>query len=248
MAWNATCGLSQLAILPGDPVAIQIFKYHDSPFLAPTNGLTSTEDIATPICLPLIAEYNGYGSVEKLEKTRYLGYLWIHLQRKFATRELFFAVEPLVDSPVKSLLELIASIETRRVHYSRGEQPPQLLGFMLMHYAIYKFLVEHHEASGSARYTREEIITYLCSRNSSRAPDIDTYIMSHFRYMHDIRVYETIDFETGLAMADAIYLGEAMEVLRRGWMPQFGTGSHKDNYAFQAALAHKVIDFCQENS
>lgn len=64
--WNGTCGVTQLSINHGDPVAYFLLanvddrETHD-------DGHCHAEDIWCPIGLPVYAEYNDYGSIEEIK-------------------------------------------------------------------------------------------------------------------------------------------------------------------------------------
>lgn len=89
-SWNATCNISQLPILPGDPVRV-LFLSRCPYSMDPPNDLALGEgnnsrencyptDFWFPRTIPLKAEYADYGDVDKLENGLPLQLFWDQLK------------------------------------------------------------------------------------------------------------------------------------------------------------------------
>ena len=65
--WNGTCGISQLAILSGEPCRVVFLRAQNDPDEGRGAGFCHPTDVWTPVSLPILGKYNDYGAVDKYD-------------------------------------------------------------------------------------------------------------------------------------------------------------------------------------
>lgn len=65
--WNQTCGLSRLAIRPGDKVVLLILN-QSTELNCYGSGFCYSNDLHKPITIPIKAMYSNYGEIKDVEE------------------------------------------------------------------------------------------------------------------------------------------------------------------------------------
>lgn len=99
--WNGTCFLSNLSIMAGDRIKLQLLapfmpsedevdlnKYTANDDPRGINGITYVSDVLTPIAPVISGEYNDYGSIKKVDSDASLTFLKAYVNELIRTKSI----------------------------------------------------------------------------------------------------------------------------------------------------------------
>jgi len=138
--WDETCGVTQVPIVSGDPVALIFLTncnaYHDKEYPDNHSGHCYSTDIWSPRALPVLAKYNDYGGIEEFAENWNTEWIIKGFQRDLIEK-------PLGENEYHDHAVLRAEVNIERlvdlVHDNRVEilnaytQKPVVIGFMMVH-------------------------------------------------------------------------------------------------------------------
>lgn len=226
-SWNGTCGLSQLPIVNGDKVALFILRQNEY-CRDLGGGFSYSDELWRPICPPVFGNYSDYGLIDKIKDSN--------------NTILSYMKSEHVDINNKELV--LNDLDKFLKHIERNEVPK--FGFMMVHMGLYEEVTENIKKdtrfySNGHRlgcYVEGDIIKLLDYMKSNNIDTFDNSFTTHeilsnkfkqitdryLRYFRNYRLYE--DNPRLLSeMLDFLMFKEAMEVSRKTWMPQAGSGS-----------------------
>lgn len=162
--YNGTCGITNLSIRHGEPVVyfllanVDNHENHD-------DGFCHAGDIWGPIALPVYANYNDYGSIEKFETNEPLAHLIQLLHdygvkvepkneyragfdpQEFDTLALedgFGLVEDALHEGVLRIRDICGFESTRRAAKETGLKPSFRVGLVMIHREVYEELCKSY--------------------------------------------------------------------------------------------------------
>ena len=163
--WNETCGVTQMPIMSGDPVALLLLDrmadiYPDTHKDA---GHCYPADIWAPIGTPIYGAYNDYGSLEDIQEDWNTKFLIERLKTGIAEKPagnstVHDLAVVAADLTVDHLLELIhesrVTIRENGIRFlpsggAQGTNVEQRIGFMMVHRPIWDLLTSKIDNWGS---------------------------------------------------------------------------------------------------
>lgn len=226
--WNGTCLISNLPIKAGEKVVAFIIEYASYDQLY--SGTCYPWDYARPISLPIYAEYDDYGGIEKFDEDS----LAIkHLLHLFNTGD---------------IVKLIDNIERdRQTVISTKVQKEVGVGLVMIHQDIFDKLVSTHGSAYDSltpgvnkKEIIQDIVNYTDTDYNANFHTnfvFDTYVgiteRQHYINMLDFtlqqksteRVHEFVD-----SFCKIMAIERDMSALRKIWLGPSGKGSQSDEY------------------
>lgn len=241
-SWYGTCGLSQFPIMYKEPVAIFMLVKNGYNEIK-HNGLVNSDDMYMPKSPALLGKYYDSGKVKDVQADQRI------------LRNMFTASEVYNEDEKKRSPDYIIN------NFSEKEG----LYVMMIHEQIYKDVIE--KVGGQSTFysdnltlkeflIREGVEYLMTHRNSSEADLILNRKLdcnyfnrrgkSHLRYYWSSYLYgENIgEDKLFLDIIELLVFMEAMNSLRKPWMPQVGLGSQDIDYS----MGDIINDFKREKS
>lgn len=227
--WSETCLVSNLPINAGDPVvAFLIAHDHYRGDGKDFSGTCYATDKAIPINLPIKADYNDYGSIEKFDEN---SLAVSHVKTMFKKRDFGTILERIRDDAlyVKS--------------YRYGQRDVGV-GLVMIHEDIYNAVVQKISKDDKELQKKdiENRIKWLLNLKEGPIRQTEHYIMpGHLSYDTRggvdelVEIIYTSDKDKNKIMEDAvdslserIIFNNSLQLLRKTWVPSCGKGSQQN--------------------
>lgn len=246
--WNATCMVTNLPILVGDPVVCQVIAA--APFADPLKSAGDTcyaHDRFQPVGWPLRAKYNDYGYIQDIEEGIYaddtLAYIRRHLIERpqgeneyhdHAVRKVALSWEALDDW-----------FHGKRVLFTNPgagaypEYPKQRsVGMVMIHQSVYEAMALY-QGNWGWRDIQPEIQRLLAGpKGDGLIGELDRISAKGKlgQFIQGREMNSPVDLqgadanETARRLAEMVYFESSMGTARRQWMPMSGAGSQSEEW------------------
>lgn len=247
--WNGTCGLTQLPINCGNKVIVFPLKQTSYEDLSSVGGaLYYSNDIFTPISIPVIGEYNDYGALENIEDGEKVYEYFVSLiDDGKLTMDLKETARP------SNIEELITAIKRGAI---KG------ISFMMVHYEAYIRVMEeaydrvyYGENFGfktkwmelgrkyieDVRQADNDLLIRIELMGNRFASAVRGIRRPEMRWFLD-KLVEAHDEKLLESLVDLIAFEMVMGFSRKLWIPQAGGGSQCEERTYHKVLAEFVIE------
>lgn len=225
--WNQTCGISRLAIQPGDRIALLILRQTgEIESFVGGSGFYNSKDMCEPISFILRGVYTNYG-LAKLDNNE-------------------FARNFLLNYTVSQSGMLIDTLDELLVIINRGEIK---LSYMMFHEELLDILLE---SVGNRNVYKSDLnfrsmLNELLDRYKNNK-DEDNYV---YRYLQRLNysifpqlLDKTIEENilNGKDFIDLIILDRLFQFSRLFYFPQSGVGSQTNEFQVHLDISHFIIN------
>ena len=225
--WNQTCGISRLAIQPGDRIALLILRpTEDVESFWGGSGFYNSRDIFEPISFILRGVYTNYG-LAKLDNNE-------------------FARNFLLNYTVSQSGMLIDTLDELLVIINRGEIK---LSYMMFHEELLDILLEsvgNRNVYKSDLNFRSMLIEVL--NNYKNSKDENNYIYMYLQHLNYSIFPKLLNkaIEENLSVdkdfIDLIILDRLFQFSRLYYFPQSGVGSQTNEFQVHLDISHFIIN------
>lgn len=250
--WNQTCGLSRLAIRPGDKVVLLILN-QSTESNCYGNGFCYSNEIHKPVVTPIKAEYFNYGEFKNVEENllvkSYLNKIVDYKLKEIP--ESNFLINNYLDNIISNPLniqEINFSIEDI-VNYliNQGDLPG--ISYMVFHRNLFYGLIK--DFGNRILFDKEipyrEFLTECFHRNleyiQSRLTSINgESFIDLIKILKSVNKLDIIKDD----LIDLIIFDRLMNVSRMYYTPQSGVGSQCEEYEVHRIIAEFVLNFSED--
>lgn len=244
-SWNATCMVTNLPILAGDPVVAQIIVAE--PFSDPLKSAADSNyphDRFVPVGWPLRAKYNDYGYIDDIEQSVYaddtLDYLRKHLIERPLGENKYHDHEVTKDKLSWNSLDRWFHgkrvLLTNPISFGGKEYAKQRsVGLVMIHASVYKAMAAYRE--DWRPYDPEEAIREALTMPRDRGLDfIARDKLRRYTREHEMNSpFDLIDNgadpgETTRRLAEMAHFDIALNLSRRQWIPTSGAGAQSEEW------------------
>lgn len=239
--WNGTCGISNLPIKQGEEIVLFIVKEKNL-FTCNGGGYCYPTDLFEPISLPIIGEYNDYGSIENIKNEELI---LPKIRKMFEEKNLIYPLDGIsdLDMNTASLSQIIREIERGNI---RALESPSIIklyelegitkskflnvGIIMFHKKLYDTLIKKSYNFG---YKKRYLDIIENSKDSVGFLDnIEKVILWYasripFEFTVDYLIDSVLNSDDKLLdkIVEVHTINSVLSSLRKSWIPQCGAGS-----------------------
>jgi len=244
--WNGTCGLSKLPILYGEKIILIPIVKTGCEIIG--GGFCEQDDIYKPLTVPLIGEYNEYGSIKNVENGQIVYDFFISNYKD--------EIKKIIEAENEKFPQIIEDI----IYFiERGYF--KNISFMMFHETVYYQVIEEHanrkpyDKDYTVKQHMKKVAIKYIEKAKKAIEENDVYKQifgfdenSFYRFFQSKMRYflhaliEQKDEKLLNKMIDLYSFSCAMSLARHAWMPQCGAGSQSQEYAIQKTIAEFIVE------